>query len=77
MLKVFRFIQYLRKPGALRIPRGATCYLSFEQIALIVYLSLKLRNSLAPKDRGLINELLGKFLDMHQDWSIDPDNILE
>lgn len=77
MLKVFRFIQYLRRPGGLRIPRGATCYLSFEQIALIVYLSLKFRNSLDSKDRGLINELLCKFLDYNQDWSIDPDNVLE
>lgn len=77
MIKVFRFIQYLRRPGALRIPRGATCYLSFEQIALIVYLSLKFRNSIESKDRGLINELLNKFLELHQDWNIDPDNVLE
>lgn len=75
MLKVFRFIQYLRKPGALRIPRGATCYLSFEQIALIVYLSVKFRNSLESKDRGLVNEILCKFLDYNQDWGFDPDNI--
>lgn len=77
MLKVFRFIQYLRRPGALRIPRGATCYLSFEQIALIVYLSLKFRNSIESKDRGLINELLNKFLELNQDWNIDPDKVLE
>lgn len=75
MFKVIRFLQYLRKPGTLRIPRGATCYLSFEQIALIVYLSLKFRNSLVPQDRGLVNELLNKFLELHQDWNIDPDNI--
>lgn len=75
MLKVFRFIQYLRTPGGLRIPRGATCYLSFEQIALIVYLSLKFRNSLHSADRGLINGILNKFLEFHQVWDIDPDNV--
>lgn len=75
MRNVIRFLQYLRKPGGLRIPRGATCYLSFEQIALIVYLSLKFRNSQESKDRGLVNEILTKFLEIHQDWNIDPDNI--
>ena len=75
MRNVIRFLQYLRKPGGLRIPRGATCYLSFEQIALIVYLSLKFRNSLESKDRGLVNEILNKFLELHQNWNIDPDNI--
>lgn len=75
MRNVIRFLLYLRKPGGLRIPRGATCYLSFEQIALIVYLSLKFRNSLDPKDRGLVNEILNKFLELHQDWDIDPDHI--
>lgn len=75
MRNVIRFLQYLRKPGGLRIPRGATCYLSFEQIALIVYLSLKFRNSQESKDRGLVNEILNKFLELHQDWNIDPDNI--